>query len=83
MKEIFTLEKVIDPHKHMPEEIKDAFFKGHEFWDLGNNSYMPWIVGSIKNPSEDFPEDLFRKQVDDWLLEHLTAGERVLILYWW
>lgn len=81
-KPIFTLTKVICPHENMPEEIREAWFQGLEEWEMGNNQFVSWMVGS----SSDFEGQAFKdtKKVDDWLLDNgFEENENVMILYWW
>lgn len=78
--EAFELRKVIDPHKHMPKEIKDAFFDAVGEWDLSNESYVDWKVGGWSGDESNLDSQI---TVDKWLLEHFEEGERVIILHWW
>lgn len=85
--EPFTLRKVVNPHVNMPEEIKKAFFDGVRDYDMPNNSYIDWKVGSYQIIDEDyntFPEDTLLEKVDDWLLENgFDKNESIMILHWW
>lgn len=90
MKPVFSLVKVIDPHSHMPKEIKDALFDAYR-GELSNGSYEHWTVGDHEN--EDVPDidddDEYSQAyksfaiIDEWMLKHFVKGEIVMILYWW
>jgi hypothetical protein len=76
--EIYDLRKVIDPHKHMPDEIKDSFFEGcRDLEYIGQNTYVSWSVGEYLN------EKHFGA-VDRWLLTNgFSNSDEILILCWW
>jgi len=74
----FDLLKVIDPHKHMPDEVKESFFAAQKNNDNNNGSYVDRYIGRWKY--EDGDPD---KIVEEWLLANFERGERVIILYWW
>lgn len=76
----FELRKVVNPHAHMPEEIKKAFFDGTRDWEKGNDSYVDWTVGSWDS---DHPDDVLLKVVDTWALENFEKDESIIILHWW
>lgn len=93
MSSIFDLRKVINPHKHMPKDIKDAFFKVFEDQDYNNahirDSFINWKINESEYEdigNDDGSEDdriLTIKKVNDWLLENgIEKTETVLILYW-
>lgn len=86
MKTIFDLRKVIDPHKHMPNEIKNSFLKLCYSMEYNNNSFYEWKVGSFDKPIDSIDEDdidVFGYQVDTWMLQHFKKNEKIIILHWW
>jgi hypothetical protein len=90
-KEVWSLEKVIDPHSTMPEDVKNAFFELLRDHDYHNGSYHYWnVCGDIKEYTDDSDDDdtsssvAMYKLVDDWLLANgLKENETVMICYWW
>ena len=94
-KEVWTLQKVIDPHSSMPQDINDAFFKVVRDFDYHNGSYHYWTVSEDAEnyaADEDLDDEskkdntkfLLYKKVDDWLLANgLEENETVIIFYWW
>jgi hypothetical protein len=82
--EPFTMTKVVDCQKNMPEEIKRALFESYGEDPLSNDSFIYWIAGRDQIIYED--DDYFqqqRKVVDDWFLQNFKEVERVLVLHWW
>ncbi len=70
---IYDLVKVIDPHKHMPGNIRASFFDGESDNDRSQNTFIRWTIG------EEYGDD-----VDTWLLANgFSLGETVMILFWW
>lgn len=88
MKQLFDLKKVMDPHKHMPEDIKDAFFEAYSDRVHGNDSYVKHTVGeyvtSLKEGDELDPYyNSSMATFDKWTMENLEMNESIIILYWW
>jgi hypothetical protein len=86
--ELFKLTKVMDPHQHMPEDIKDAFFEAHKDYVHGNNSYVTHsvgeYVGSLKEGDENDPYyNSSMSTFDKWMMENFELNESIMILYWW
>lgn len=77
----FDLRKVVDPHKHMPDNIKDTFFEATRSWEKSNDSYVDWTVGFYSE--SDYEDDNLLKTVDNWAIEHFSKGEEIIILHWW
>lgn len=64
MKEYYELKKVVDPHRHMPKNIRSALLEGMQVRELNNDTFINWTVGEYKaeadadEEEEDEPEDL-------------------------
>jgi hypothetical protein len=96
MRAKFKLMKVVDPHSHMPKEIKNALFESMR--GRANGTTIHWRVGEQTDES-DFEEvddedpleddaDWIKTcraaiKVDAWLMENFEKGEDILVLYWW
>lgn len=82
----YDVVKVIDPHKHMPESVKDAFFKIHRELEMNNDSYVYWKIkdweAELKN--SDAATTNYIKSINSWLREiGIPDDESVIILHWW
>ena len=82
----FVTRKVFDC-QDMPEDLRKIFF---DMFENGNDSYVNWgIQDSIWDEGDSHGENV--KLLDKWLVENgaspapaeHTAGEEVLIKYWW
>ena len=71
----FDLVKVIDPQKHMPEEVKDAFMNAEVNIERSNDSFVHKVIGQWKTEEDDI--------VANWLNQNFEKGEKVIILFWW
>ncbi len=88
VKKVYDLVKVVDPHSHMPKNVKDAFFDVYRGdCGLSNDSHVNWTVGGEFDDFDDEEVEIcnkHRKTVDDWLLANgFVNGEDIMILYWW
>lgn len=45
MNNFFDLKKVVDPYRHMPNDIKNALFEGMRIREVNNDTIIHWIVG--------------------------------------
>jgi hypothetical protein len=90
-KPTFEMQKVVNPHEHMPDNIKEALFEIGRDWELSNGSYIEWDVGDEQNQEELLDDsgdlatvDQYLKTIDDWMLANgFKDGENAIILYWW
>lgn len=76
----FDLRKVIDPRRHMPEDIQDVHHEIMVDWNEGNGSFHFWTVGKHEYEEED---DRYLYLLDQWLNANFEKGEELIILNWW
>ena len=55
----YKLEKVVDPHKHMPNAVASAFLECCRELEQSNDSYVYWTVGGM---ADDFTEEDFEEE---------------------
>lgn len=86
--ELYTLRKVVDPHRNMPKDIKDSFFEAFKDESRGNDSYINFTVGEYVNSLRPGDEDdeYYNSSLatfDKWMMENFELNESVILLYWW
>lgn len=68
MKEYYELKKVVDPHQHMPKNIRGYLLDGMRYRELNNDSFIHWTVGEYKDEhdaEQEEDEEEYESDPDD------------------